>query len=252
MEDKVFITNGKKFKKIVDISVSQKIGLVGGMISSEELRQITPGSFFTVKGEKYYVFPCSLHDYVYHKLKRSTQIIYPKELGFILIKLDISPGKRVGEAGTGSGALTSFLSRFVGSEGVVFSYERRADLLEAANKNVSSCSEFDNVIFKEKHIEESIEESDLDAFFLDIRNPWTALSTVKEALKPGGNLGVLLTTTNQVSLTLRALQRYNFFVSEVLETYLRNYKINPSRLRPEDRMIGHTGYLVFAKKVIEK
>lgn len=252
MKDRVVLTNGKKFKKIVDVSVQKNIGLVDGMISTEELQKVPPGSFFTMKNEKYYVFPCTLQDYVYHKLKRKTQVIYPKELGFILIKLDVSPGKRVGEAGTGSGALTSFLSRFVGSDGVVYSYERRADLLEAARKNVSNCSEFDNVVFREKNIEEKIEERDLDAFFLDVRNPWTALNTVREALKPGGNLGVLLPTTNQVSLTLRALEKNTFFVSEVLETYLRNYKLNPARLRPEDRMIGHTGYLVFAKKVVEE
>lgn len=89
----------------------------------------------------------------------------------------------------------------------------------------------------------------MDAFFLDVRKPWEVLEEVRKALKPAGHLGILVPTTNQVSESLAALEENGFYISEVSEILLRKYKLNPQRLRPEDLMVGHTGYLIFARKL---
>lgn len=246
---KRIIIGPNNFKKVIDIASSNKIGLPKGQIDTEFLSKIKPGNSFEIQGEKYYVLECDTFDYIMYSLKRQTQIVYPKEGTYIAMRLDIFPGKRVGEAGTGSGAFTVYLSRLVGPSGRVYTYEQREEFYKLARKNLEEFSEFDNVIMYNKSINEGIEERDLDAFFLDVKKPWEVLEEVKNALKIGGHLGILVPTANQVSESLIALEKNGFYISEVSEIMLRKYKINPERLRPEDLMIGHTGYLIFARKV---
>ncbi|BCS80337.1 tRNA (adenine-N1)-methyltransferase [Anaerocellum diazotrophicum] len=249
-DTKRVIIGPEGFKKVVDISVPKRVNLPTGYIETGELAKILPGGSFFANDVEYYVFPCDTFDYVMHFLKRHTQIVYPKDGAYILMKLDIHPGKRVGEAGTGSGAFTLYLSMAVGPEGKVYTYEQREEFFKMAEKNIKNFSKFDNVVMHNKSIVEGIEEKDLDAFFLDIREPEEAISAVREALKPAGHLGILVPTTNQVSETLVALQNYRFYVSEVVEIMMRQYKPVPERLRPDDRMIGHTAYMIFARKIL--
>jgi len=249
LHTKRIITDNEGFKKVVDIESSRKIGLPNGFVIARDLKQIQPGNFFEIKGKRYYVLSCDLYEYVMSKLKRRTQIIYPKDIGYILIKLDISPGKRIGEAGTGSGALTIFFSRAVGKEGRVYTYEKRKDFIELIQRNLAGGREFENVVLYNRAVEEGIHEKELDAFFLDLKEPWEVLDIVAEALKPDGYLGVLVPTTNQISQTLKTLENLNFLISEVVEIMIREYKLNADRFRPNDIMVGHTGYLIFARKL---
>jgi len=183
-------------------------------------------------------------------LKRTTQIMYPKDIGYILLKLNVAPGSRVIEAGTGSGGLTLALARAIGGEGRVFSYEARGDILNLARKNLEGLGLAGWVEFKQRDIAEGFDETDADALFLDVRRPWLYLTQTVAALKDGGFFGALLPTTNQVSDLLAALEAQNAFgYIEVEEILVRPYKAVPARLRPMDRMIAHTGYLVFARKV---
>lgn len=244
------IVDDDGFKKVADVSKDKKIGMPNGHVDSEFIRNLTPGSSFEFNGRKFHVFECGMFDYVMYKLKRQTQIVYPKEGYYIMMKLDIAPGKRVGEAGTGSGAFTVCLSRAVGPEGRVYTYEQREEFYNLAKKNFKEGLVFDNVVFYNKSINEGIEERDLDAFFLDVRGPWEVIDKIREALKPSGNLGIIVPTANQVSETMKSLIKNNFFIDEAVEIMTRKYKLNPERLRPEDLMIGHTGYLIFAKKMI--
>jgi len=239
------------FKKVVDIASPNKVGLPNGQIDSTELAEIKPGNSFEIKDTVYYVLNCDTYDYVMHYLKRRTQVVYPKEGAYILMRLDVFPGKRVGEAGTGSGAFTLCLSRAVGPQGQVYTYEQREDFYKLAEKNLKDFLEFDNVIMYNKSIEEGIQERDLDAFFLDVREPWEVIQIVREALKPAGHLGIIVPTTNQVSQTLISLEKNSFYISEVVEIMMRKYKLVPERLRPKDLMVGHTGYLIFARKLGE-
>ncbi len=184
------------------------------------------------------------------QLKRTTQIMYPKDIGYVLIKLNIIPGSRVIEAGTGSGGLTLAMARVVGPQGSLYSYEVRADILNLARKNLENLGLIDSVNLKLRDIGEGFDETEVDALFLDVRQPWIYLMHVAEALKDGGFFGAILPTTNQVVKLVGALEgRGTFGHIEVEEVLVRPYKAVPTRLRPMDRMVAHTGYLVFARKV---
>jgi tRNA (adenine57-N1/adenine58-N1)-methyltransferase len=183
------------------------------------------------------------------EVKRKTQIVYAKEAGRIIFKMNIYPGRRVIEAGSGSGALTIALARFVSPHGRVYSYEARDDLLRNAQANVAKAGLGEIVEFKLRDIAEGFDEIGVDALFLDVREPWLYLVQAKNALKTSGFFGAIVPTTNQVSKLLQALHTYEFGGVEVEENFLRTYKPVPGRLRPEDIMIGHTGYLVFARNI---
>jgi tRNA (adenine57-N1/adenine58-N1)-methyltransferase len=182
--------------------------------------------------------------------RRNTQIMYPKDIGFILLSMDIRPGKHILEAGTGSGSFTTALAFIVGSQGLVTSYESRPEFQHLAIKNLDRLGLVDRVEFKLRDIGEGFDERNVDAVFLDLPNPQDYIHHAKEALKPGGYLGSILPTTNQVSTLLIALKRANFAFIEVCEILLRYYKAVPDRLRPTDRMVAHTGYLIFARSVV--
>jgi tRNA (adenine57-N1/adenine58-N1)-methyltransferase len=181
--------------------------------------------------------------------RRNTQIMYPKDIGFILIYMDIGPGKHILEAGTGSGSFTTALAVAVGPQGRVTTYESRPEFQHLAHKNLDRLGLADRVDFKLRDIAEGFDERNIDAVFLDLPNPQDYLIQAKDALKPGGFLGSILPTTNQVSTLLIALRRSNFAFIEVCEILLRYYKAVPDRLRPTDRMVAHTGYLIFARSV---
>jgi len=203
------------------------------------------------KGTSFKVVKPSLYDFLI-KIERLTQIIYPKDIGIILLKLGIGPGSRVIECGGGSGALTTALAYTVGSEGKVYSYEREERFQELAKKNLGKLGLLSRVEFKLKEVKDEFDESGVDAVFLDVREPWLLVEAAWKALTPGHPLGILVPTTNQVCKVLKALKNLAFCQEEVIEVLLRPYKPNPERLRPEDRMVAHTGYLIFAKKLVKK
>ena len=184
------------------------------------------------------------------ELKRTTQIMYPKDIGYVLIRLNVTPDSRVIEAGTGSGGLTLALARALGPAGRLYSYEARPDVLRLAQKNLAGMGLADRVELKLRDIAEGFDETDADALFLDLRDPGSYLPQALAALKDGGFFGAILPTTNQVSDLLEAMEaQHNLGQIEVEEILVRPYKAVPARLRPVDRMIAHTGYLVFARKV---
>ncbi len=183
-------------------------------------------------------------------LRRATQIVYPKEIGYILLKLSILPGRRVIEAGAGSGVLTAALARYVQPGGSVYSYEVRLDMLELARENVSRLGLIASVEFRHRSIEDGFLEHDVDAVFLDLREPWRHLDAVSQALANGGFFGSVVPTVNQVIELVNGLQRRSDFTDvEVLELLLRQYKPIAERLRPMDRLTAHTGFLTFARKL---
>jgi len=182
-------------------------------------------------------------------MPRTTQILYPKDIGFIFVMMGVGPGQKVMEAGTGSGSMTTALAFAVGPEGRVTSYEVKPDVQNLARKNLSRFGLDIRVDFKLRDILEGFDETDADSFFLDVPNPYDYTMQVRNALKPGGFLCCLLPTMNQVEKTLIALRQTNFAFLEVCEVLLRFYQAEPSRLRPTDRMVAHTGYLIFARKI---
>ncbi|QJA06738.1 tRNA (adenine-N1)-methyltransferase [Thermosulfurimonas marina] len=202
------------------------------------------------KGLPFYALRPTLYDHLM-KVRRATQIIYPKEIGLILLKLDVRPGKTILECGTGSGALTLALAAAVGPEGRVITYEKEARFRKVARENLARAGLLERVIFREG-VREDFGEKEADALFLDVREPWELLPAAWKALKGGAPFGALVPTVNQVSRLLEALEGLPFVALEVQEILERFYKVNPERLRPEDRMVAHTGYLIFARKVQER
>ena len=183
------------------------------------------------------------------ELKRTTQIMFPKDVGYALMKLGVHPGSHVVEAGTGSGGLTLALARAVGAEGRIYSYDSNPQALALARKNLDALGLSDRVELKERDIAEGFDETDVDALFLDVRHPWEYLAQARSALKQGGFFGAIVPTTNQVTALLEGLARFAFANVQVEELLVRPYKTLPGRLRPMDRMIAHTGYLIFARPV---
>jgi tRNA (adenine57-N1/adenine58-N1)-methyltransferase catalytic subunit len=183
------------------------------------------------------------------ELPRTTQILYPKDIGFIFVTMGIGPGQTVMEAGTGSGSMTTALAYAVGPHGRVFSYEVKQDVQNLARKNLTRFGLDSRVDFKLRDIQEGLDEIDVDAFFLDVPNPYDYTRHVRAALKPGGFLCCLVPTFNQVEKTLQALRQTRFAFIEVCELLLRYYKPEPSRIRPADRMVAHTGFLIFARRI---
>lgn len=187
-----------------------------------------------------------LRDYMTH-LKRGTQIIYPKDAAYLAYRLNLRNGSRIIEAGTGSGSLTMALAWSVQPEGRVYTYEAREETAELARANLTRVGLDKWVTFHQGSILEGFVESEVDALFLDVREPWRFLPLVAEVLVPGGYFAALVPTTNQVSATIESLEQNGFVELEVEELLLRTYKVVPDRLRPNDMMIGHTGYLIFAR-----
>jgi tRNA (adenine57-N1/adenine58-N1)-methyltransferase len=189
-------------------------------------------------------------DDLVRNLKRTTQIVYPKDAGYILMKLSIGPGCRVVEAGTGSGGLTLVMAQAVRPDGRVISYDSRRDVQRLAHQNLKKLGLTEIVMFKERDIAEGFDERGIDALFLDLPNPWDYLDQACAALRGGGFLGSILPTANQVINLVAALEGADFGLVEVEELLLRSYRAAPDRLRPEDRLTPHTGYLVFGRKLL--
>lgn len=249
--DLVLLIDTKNKLFLVRLVPGDQLQTHRGVLRHDDLIGIAWGSqVLSHLGEAFQILSPTLHDILLH-LRRSSQIIFPKELGYILLRLSAGPGAQIIEAGTGSGALTLALAWAVGPEGRVASYDRRADMQTLALRNLQEVGLETRVTFHEKDIETGFEESDVDALFLDLPDPHLYLSQVRAALRPGAPFGAILPTTNQVAALLTALETHGFAFVDVCEILLRFYKTVPQRLRPVDRMVAHTGYLVFARPLLE-
>lgn len=200
-------------------------------------------------GAPFFLLQPALGDLL-RELKRNTQILYPKDIGYVMITMGIGPGMHVLEAGTGSGSLTCAFAYLVGPQGHVTTYEARTEMQDLARRNVQSLELDDRVTFKLGNVADGFEERDVDAVFLDLPNPHDYIPQVRQTLKAGGFFGCILPTANQVSQLLVALRRERFAFIDVAELILRFYKPEPNRFRPTDRMVAHTGFLIFARPVM--
>jgi len=235
---------------LVELKAGQVLHTHRGMIRHDDIIGIPYGiQVFSHNGSPFFLLQPSLGD-VMRDLPRSTQIMYPKDVGFILQSMSIGPGQHVLEAGTGSGSFTSALAFAVGATGKVTTYEVREEMQKKAKENINFLGLADRVEFKLRNINDGFDERNVDALFLDLPNPYDYVPQVREALKPGGFFGTLLPTTNQIQTTIRALRRADFAFVDVCEIMMRYYKTEPDRFRPTDRMVAHTGYLLFGRPVI--
>jgi tRNA (adenine57-N1/adenine58-N1)-methyltransferase len=220
-----------------------------GMVAFNEVIGQPYGSKIrTQLGHSLYIVPPSIDEIVKH-LRRETQIIYPKDLGYIVMKMSILPGVKVIEAGTGSGALTMLLAMLVGEEGHVFSYERKAAMQDLARKNVAKIGLDHRVSFIERDISNGFDQSDVHAVFLDLQHPWQYVDQARAALRGGGFFGSMVTTVPQLTQLLEHLNKGRWYLIQSDELLLRSWRTIPERVRPDEAMTGHTGFLTFARAV---
>jgi tRNA (adenine57-N1/adenine58-N1)-methyltransferase catalytic subunit len=235
---------------IIRLEMGAEMHTHRGILKHDDLIGLPWGSqVFSHTGNSFYLLQPSLADLL-RATRRNTQILYPKDIGFILVTMGIGPGQHVLECGTGSGAMTTALAFAVGPQGCVTTYEARPEMQALAKKNLVRANLDDRVVFKLSNIAEGIEEREVDALFYDLPNPEDYMRQARQALKPGGFFGCILPTTNQVSRLLSALRQESFAFVEVCEILLRYYKPVPERVRPTDRMVAHTGYLIFSRPVV--
>lgn len=182
-------------------------------------------------------------------VKRQTQIIYPKDAAYICLRLGAGPGRVIAEAGCGSGGLTTAFSWFCGPTGRVVSHDAREEFVKLARRNLDWAGVGANVELHCRDVgAEGFAVTGADALFLDMRTPWECLDQAVAAVKPGATFGFLLPTADQVGRLLLGLEQGAFGAVEVCEILLRGWKPVADRLRPEDRMTAHTGFLVFCRQ----
>jgi len=248
--DIALLVSEQKKRYMVRLRPGDQMQTHRGVILHEAIIGLPWGSqVYSHLGSGYFLLQPSLSD-ILMEIKRNTQIMYPKDIGFLLLMMDITPGKTVIEAGSGSGALTTVLAYMVGLNGKVISYDVRPELQSLAKKNIEKIGLSERVEFKIRDIQQGFDETGVDALFLDVANSYDYIPQARAALKSGGFFGSILPTTNQVSKLLVALFRENFAFTEVCEIIMRYYKTAPERLRPTDRMVAHTGFLIFSRPII--
>ncbi len=204
------------------------------------------------RGSQFIVVKPTLAEHIL-KMPRGAQVIYPKDLAMITIWADIYPGAKVFESGTGSGALTMALLRAVGERGSVVSYEARDDFARTAVTNIERyLGPVANLTVRKRDTYEGIDPADapFDRLVLDLPEPWRVVPHAVHALRPGGLYLSFVPTVPQVMQTVEALERAAVFgLIQTFETLLRTWNIQGRSVRPDHRMVAHSGFITVARKV---
>ncbi|MEM1985823.1 MAG: tRNA (adenine-N1)-methyltransferase [Nitrososphaeria archaeon] len=201
----------------------------------------------TNSGQEMILLEPLLVDYLM-KSERKTQIVYPKDIGLIIMETGIGPGSIVIEAGTGSGVLTTAVANFVRPSGKVYSYEIRPEFIEIAERNLKRAGLQDYVVIKNKDASQGFDETGADAVLIDVGAPWTLVKPAFDALKGGGALAAVLPTINQAEKLATELKKAGFVKVNTIELLCRSIEAREGMSRPATRMIAHTAYLMFARK----
>jgi len=252
--DQVQLTDPKGRMHTITLVAGKEFHTHKGSVLHDALIGQPEGSVITTTGGvSYLALRPLLADYVL-SMPRGAAVVYPKDAGQVVHMADIFPGARVIEAGVGSGALTMSLLRAVGDEGLVSSYERRADFAEIARDNVES-------FFGGPHpawrltvgdLVESLQETDVDRVVLDMLAPWECLDAVSGALVAGGVVIAYVATATQLSRTAEALREHGTFTEpHAWESLVRGWHLEGLAVRPEHRMVGHTGFLVSSRRLAQ-
>lgn len=250
--DRVQLTDAKGKLYSITLTAGAEWHTHKGMLKHDELVGIPEGSIVATNGElKFQAFRPLLADYVL-SMPRGATIIYPKDAAMILGVADIKPGVRVLEAGVGSGALSISILRAIGENGFLHSVEIRDDFAKISEKNVSSYfgKKPANWELSIGALQEQQLENNYDRIVLDMLAPWECMDVASNALVPGGVFMSYVATTTQLSRIAEAIKDSgNFTEPESSETIVRGWHHEGLAVRPQHRMIGHTGFLVFARRM---
>ena len=245
--EQVLLIDLKKRRYLVTLTPGKEFHSHSGIVAHDAAIGAPEGTALrSTHGMTYLAIRPTLADFVL-KMPRGAQVIYPKDLGPILLAADIFPGARVLESGIGSGALSMTLLR-AGAE--VVGYELREDFAARAHKNVSAF--LGEEVHARYRVElrdcyEGIDEVDLDRVVLDLPEPWQVVKHAARALHPGG---ILLAYTPQITQAVQlreTLEASAFGMAETVEVLQRGWHIEGQSVRPDHRMVAHTGFLTYAR-----
>lgn len=250
--DRVQLTDAKGKLYSITLAQGSEWHTHKGMLRHDELVGLPEGSIVATNQDlKFQAFRPLLADYVL-SMPRGATIVYPKDAAMILGVADIKPGIRVLEAGVGSGALSISLLRAIGEGGVLHSVEIREDFAEISEKNVTSYfgGKPANWNLTIGALQNQSYETEFDRVILDMLSPWECLDVASKALVPGGVLMAYVATTTQLSKIAEAIKESgNFTEPESSESIVRGWHHEGLAVRPQHRMIGHTGFLIFARRM---
>lgn len=253
--DLALLIDAKEKQHLISVRAGGKFETHHGFILFEAMIGRPWGSVLhSSMGQPYLALPPGTNDLIRH-IKRSSQVIFPKDSAYILMKLNLKPGARVLESGCGSGGLTLALATAVAPSGRVYSQEIREDFIALTRRNMVKVG-LDGLVtfFHADATQGFLAPEKVDAVFIDLPEPWTVLRQARDVLADGGWFGALVPTTNQVQDLLRGMSALTgdraFGMVEVEEVITRGYKPVAERLRPKDRMIAHTGFLIFARAIV--
>ena len=182
------------------------------------------------------------------KLARRTQVIYPKDLGLIAVKLGIHSGSTVIETGTGSGATTALMAYLVQPTGMVYTYDLNPEFQEVARKNIEKLGLSPFVKFRVGDSRLGFQEREIDAGILDVGDPWEVIRSMRTTLKASAPMAVITPTTNQAEKLVAKMKEEGFVAIETVELLLRHLEARVGMTRPSNIMVGHTAYLTFGRR----
>lgn len=250
--DQVQLTDAKGRMHTITLQEGQRFHTEKGGIDHDDLIGSSEGIVVTSsKGTQYLALRPLLHDFVM-SMPRGATIIYPKDAALIVAFTDIRPGVRVLEAGAGSGALSCWLLQAVTDSGHLTSVEKREDFAEIAARNVGKYfgGPPGNWTLLTGALEEVAPAGPFDRVVLDMLNPWDMVQTVEACLVPGGVLCVYVATTTQMSRVVEGLRAAGGWTEpKASETMHRGWHVEGLAVRPDHRMVGHTGFLIFSRRL---
>jgi tRNA (adenine57-N1/adenine58-N1)-methyltransferase catalytic subunit len=253
--DPALLIDSKGRKFLLELNPDRTFQYHEGVVPHVDLIGQDEGSWIVSStGAQLLLLRPRLADFVL-KMKRSAQVVYPKDLGPILVYTDIGPGMTVLEAGSGSGALTIGLSRAVGPSGRVVSVELREDHAAHARKALERWYGRipDNVELRVGDVAQQVEAVAPERIVLDLPEPWHVVTAAAEHQPPGGLLAAYLPTVPQLQTVVETARETGVFTEiEVKEFMVRDWNVDGRSVRPEHRMVGHTGFLVFMRKTASR
>jgi tRNA (adenine57-N1/adenine58-N1)-methyltransferase catalytic subunit len=249
--DAILLIDRKHRQYLKTLRAGGKLSVRGGKIDCDALIGLAEGSRIQTSMGDWFLALRPTYAQLVPNLPRAAQVIYPKDVGSILVWGDVRPGATVVEAGVGAGALTIALLRVIGPEGRLVSYESREDHIEMARGNVARFyGEAPHWTVKQGDVYEDVTESDVDRVLLDVPEPWRALPAAARVLVPGGVFVGYLPTVLQVKTLVDELARHpQFGAVETFETLQRFWFVGERSIRPEHRMVAHTGFITVARRL---
>jgi tRNA (adenine57-N1/adenine58-N1)-methyltransferase len=252
--DRVQLTDPKGRKHTVVLEPGREFHTHKGAIAHDALIGAPAATVVRSSGGVEYLALRPLYADFVLAMPRGAAVVYPKDAAQIVTLADVFPGARVVEAGVGSGALTCALLRAVGDAGLVSSYERREDFAVIARRNVET-------FFGQPHpawtltvgdLQDALVDREVDRVVLDMLAPWECLDAVATALVPGGVLIGYVATVTQLSTLVEALRADGRFTEPASwESLVRTWHVEGLAVRPDHRMIGHTGFLVQTRRLAD-